>query len=246
MDVLDDLYARHNVVHLLYSAGKDSELCARLLTPEQRARTVLVWVDTGASLPEIRDAVFGRAKDFADLVVLYGAQPKWIAEHGFPSDAPISDSTDDGAYYAHFRPVVRTCDKYACCRANIWTPLTDWLRDGPATAVIMGDKRADHYGRMEAAYVFPHKRVEVCHPLEHMTDNEVRECLGRDRDKRFELSHSSVDCWNCTAYWEAAKSRLAYIEEKHPEAAKRVRAIYMQMRSDLGKAMQGLNFLEDK
>lgn len=234
MDKILDLFSRHQLVHLLYSGGKDSTACAELLLRAGFGpRTVLVWVDTGASLPEIRDAVESYHPAFKNLVVIRSDQPGFIKKYGFPTDLAPVDRTVLGRNFCREASGITVCDKYSCCFTNLWKPWTDWALQNGVTALVLGDKQADKYSGANANARWE-GRIEICSPIADWSDEQVRSYLrssGRWQE-RFAMSHSSIDCWNCTAYWEVAGERLAYLERHHPELSRHVIRLYKAVASE--------------
>jgi len=55
--------------------------------------------------------------------------------------------------------------------------------------------------------------------FETWSDSEVIDYLrSKDVviDERLQMAHSSLDCWNCTAYMAESAERFKYIKKHHP------------------------------
>ena len=82
--------------------------------------------------------------------------------------------------------------------------------------------------------------VQVVLPILDWTDEDVRRylaCQSVEIDERLRLSHSSLDCWFCTAYWDQLKERLAYMDRHHPDKAEYVREHVVRIRSAIENNM---------
>lgn len=246
MDCIDELYSRHEVVHLLFSAGKDSTCCLhQVLEKGLGARTVLVFVNTGAAVPEIMGEVESYRNRVRGIVYLKSDQPGFIRDHGFPSDVVVSDNTELGRSLVQRPPsAVKVCDKFSCCCANIWEPLERYLGSGEVTAFIIGDKLNDKHGRLDPSGFINGRYVERCHPIANWSDAQVRSYLEVTcPNARFALDHSSIDCWNCTGYWDSAVERITYLREHHPILAERASELLKQVRADVKAALKDLEGL---
>ena len=66
----------------------------------------------------------------------------------------------------------------------------------------------------------------IWHPIENWTTKEVKDYLVTKMEKipaHLELKHSSMDCYDCTAYLEATQDRLFYMKKHHPEKLQELR-----------------------
>lgn len=239
LNCLDDLYLRHERVHLLFSGGKDSTLCLQhILERSYGSRTVLVVVDTGAMPISTMNWINSYSHTVAGVKVLRSSVRQWIRDHGFPVDIVNIDRTHEGRYLLKKKTGIKVCSRQACCEANLWIPLRQFIASGEATAVVMGEKNSDPRGAMPNEWIEGGVRVEVCRPLAFMTDDEVRDdlhwYLGSAYPKQFDASHSSIDCTCCTAYWDNYKERAPYLDDG---AKKVVKAVLADVRKDLDRAI---------
>lgn len=256
MEILDELYARHETVHLMYSGGKDSSACAGLIAEAGYAkRTVLVSVDTGAILPEIKQQFEALRPHFKDVVWLQSNQPAYIRINGWPSDLPVLNNTRKGKYFARKHSGMKVCSRYDCCESLRWMVWGSWFRDNPeVTAIVKGERDSDDAGTLMAEMEFPHKSVEMCYPIRDWTSKQVLDyiknfewftCNGR-LHPRFLLSSSTcLDCWNCTAFWDSAPERLAYLKKYHPELGKLYGNLLKTVRDDARDCLKQLDNLEE-
>lgn len=246
MKKLEDLFSRHDKVALLLSGGKDSLSCFYLCEPWWNQLT-LVWVDTGRNLPEVEAIILECAKHAARIVRLTSDQHSFVAAHGHPSDIVVSDSTATGQLISK-QPMdqgPRVCDKWECCKANIWDPIARWMATTDCTAVIKGQKACDGY--IGPSYELPGVKadgtpLEMCLPIFNWTDDDCRKFLkGKSNPELLALAHSSFDCWDCTGYWRGLPGRLEYLSNHHPDKARHVIWLFKEMRRDMARACSVLD-----
>lgn len=214
-------------------------------------RVTAVHIDTGAELPEVHEVLERIRPLVRDVVIVRSDVKEFIKWNGLPTDLVVADNTTFGKQCSHTTTGARVCDKYSCCKANIWDPWMYYAEHCEDTGFIVGDKRHDAYGRMGDEMTFGNKKVEVCHPIKDWSDEDVLAYLyERDfmfgQEKRMSLKHSSFDCWCCSAYWEVAKERLEYLEEFHKDLAVLARRQYEMVRHDAAKKLAVINNILEK
>ncbi len=97
---LATLFGRHEKAVLAFSGGKDSLACLYLCR-DYRDQLEVVWVNTGAMFPHMRDFVY-RAAEGYNFVELNSDQAAWHAQHGLPAEiVPVANSSwrDPGTPY---------------------------------------------------------------------------------------------------------------------------------------------------
>lgn len=232
---LKDFYDKHNRVALLFSGGKDSVAMMHLTKPYWD-KTVFVWVNTGASCPEITAYMAKVRKEVPHFVELVSNQPEFVANNGYPADVVPVSQTTAGFYYDKTprSTELRVCSKYDCCRANIWTPIYEFMSTSTIDGMLKGQKESDHETTCWDPYCFvAGRQIDLGYPLRNWTDEDVRSYIkskGELMYERFKLSHSSLDCWNCTAYWKQFGERTEYMKVRHPEQWKMVESVVKDMR----------------
>lgn len=229
---------------LQFSGGKDSLACLWLLQPDWERLTVL-WVNTGAALPEVH-TLMAKVRDlvpnFRELRTDQAAQ---IQGGGFPVDVlPVRSDANVQYLTQQVRPrLQRFID---CCYANLMAPLYAETKRLSATLVIRGQKITDkHKSPIRSGHV--EDGITYWFPLEDWTDADVTAYLA-DKPigipESYQYFNSSSDCWNCTAYLEDNVGKMRYLRERHPrmhkEVMRRLRIINTEVKRDhayLGKAM---------
>jgi 3'-phosphoadenosine 5'-phosphosulfate sulfotransferase (PAPS reductase)/FAD synthetase len=207
------------LIALHFSGGKDSLACL-YLNRHRLHEIVVMWVDSGKNFPCVLETIW-RAKAMCQhWVTVSSDQDANIQEHGWPSDVVPIDSTRVGEMFVKRRGT--TLQSYlGCCAENIWIPLWRKTKELGCTEVIRG-QRADegHTAPVTDGMVVDGAVIRL--PLEHWTADEVlaylRDQMG-ELPEHLLLSHSSMDCHDCTAYWPALADRRAFVEKHYPEMA---------------------------
>lgn len=212
---------------LWFSGGKDSMACL-LLMREQLHRITVLWANTGKNYPELLQTV-QRARELCPLweEVKADRDAQW-QENGLPSDLLPIDWTREGEQFSSIKPV-RVQSYLKCCFANITAPLWKRTRELGARTVIKG-QRLDESHRSTARSGDVVEGVQFIHPIEDWTSDQVltylRAELG-ELPEHYALEHSSMDCYDCTAFAAHSKDRAAFMRERHP-------ALYADYTAKLG------------
>lgn len=240
MDILlfEQFLKRHERVALQFSAGKDSLACLKLLKPYWN-RIVVLWANGGNPYPETVEYMDDVWQKVPNLVELVGEQREWTLQHGMPVDVmPVSASAFGPSMSAKPAPLVQPFNQ--CCAHNLWNPMAKWIMDNNVTGLIRGQKNADslkppyHSGDMLGD-------IELFHPIESWTDEQVYEFLGEDIPASYKRGlTSSLDCMNCTAYVKENKNRLKDLDLIYPPAAKQIREIHQFLREELSSHLNDL------
>jgi len=240
--MLADVFARHEKVALMYSGGKDSLACL-YLAKEYLGRAYVVWVDTQANFPEIEEAML--ALSLPNLIRVVSDQPTSITANGHPVDVVPVDYTKHGQEYSNAAKPLLLRNYMECCSENIWVPARNAIQALGITAVIRGQRADESHGApITSGYV--EDGVEHVLPLENWTQQAVLDFLqaeGVDISGRLSMAHSSLDCWNCTAYCNHSKERMAYIKANHPEKHVQVVALLKQIDNAVTEQMSGVRAL---
>lgn len=206
---------------LWFSGGKDSLACLYLLE-SQWDDLIVVWANTGKNFPEVLDTV-NRVRQmvphFVEVAVDRDAQN---AQFGLPSQIVPINWTRYAMQAAGKRPDYLIQPYLNCCAENIAVPLFNWCKANGITMIYKGQ-------RNDEAYTSPSRHgtvvdgVEFRQPIENWSKDEVMAYLA---DKMPELpehlrfDHSSMDCYDCTAFLEHSADRVAYMRDKYPEKYK--------------------------
>jgi len=213
---MQDFFDRHEKVALMFSGGKDSIACLHLIK-NYLDKTTVVWVNTGASFPEIEALMEETRQQVPHFLEIKTNQPDSIKSKGYPVDVVPVNYTVLGQSVTSIKDF-KVRSYFECCAENFWLPCDAEMRKLGITGVIRGQRQSEgHRAPIKSGYV--ENGIEYNFPIETWSDNEVIDYLkSKDVviDKRLSMSHSSLDCWNCTAYMAESKDRFNYIKKHHP------------------------------
>lgn len=236
--MFEDFFSRHERAALQLSTGKDSAACLYLLEPFWDKLTV-VWLNAGKPLQESLDYMEGIRAKVPNFLEVRANQPEWIRINGYPADVLPYEATKMGACNG-FANSVRFSETFECCKANMWMPMAQAMKDGGFTGVIRGQKLADDLkSSLRSGAIVD--GIEYLFPIESWSDSQVFAFLG-DRVPGFYKRGlpSSQDCANCTGY---VKSHAAWIPELlrvDTETALEVLSVREQQRKLLSNYLQTL------
>lgn len=201
---------------LAFSAGKDSFACL-FLNRNSLADITVIWVNTGKAYPETLALVeYARAMcpHFVEVEVDRDAQN---ALRGLPADIVPIAWTALGQKMAGERPV--TIQPYlSCCYENIGMQLHHAAKSLGVTHLIRG-QRNDEAHKSTARNGEVVDGIVYLQPIEHWSRAEVLDYLAAHMDVpgHFAINHSSLDCYDCTAYVHESADRIAFMQEAHPD-----------------------------
>lgn len=197
---------------LALSGGKDSMACLFLM---KASLDCAIYVDTGFSYPETR-RVIDEARKHVDVVTVKSDRRIQNEQAGLPSDVVPIDWTSYGQTLSGKKSV--TVQSYLnCCQKNLCEPLFTEAKRLGATELVFGQRESE--GHKSTAKngdeVFGIVRL---HPIEQWTDAEVMKFLAGHMaiPDHFSIKHSSLDCYDCTAYRKESADRIEWMREAHP------------------------------
>lgn len=202
---------------LWFSGGKDSMACLYLIR-HRLDEIDVIFVNTGKTYPELMDTV-NRAKAMCPHwhEVATDRTAQW-GRHGIPSDIVPIDWTSIGQKFSSPKPV--TIQSYLqCCFENITAPLLAKTRELGATTVIKG-QRLDESHRSTARHGDVVEGIRYLHPVETWSRQGVLEYLIAQMGtlpEHYALEHTSMDCYDCTAFAAHSRDRVDYMRERHPQ-----------------------------
>lgn len=179
---------------------------------------MVLWANTGKNYPEALAFV----ESMRDLC------PNWIevktdrasqwARNGYPSDVVPVDWTAMGQSFTDKKPVM--IQSYLqCCFENIGGALWAKSVELGATEIIRG-QRADESHRSTANDGNVQNGITFRHPIEQWTKAEVLQFIEAELGElplHFSLDHSSMDCYDCTAFASHSVDRAQHTKSVHPE-----------------------------
>lgn len=200
---------------LAFSGGKDSWACLWLNVERLHEITVL-WVNTGKSYPEIlATAAIAKAMcpNFVEIVVDRDGQN---AFHGLPADIVPVNWTRDG-HAVHGAKDVMVQPYLNCCLENIALPILQYCKANGITNLIKGQR--DDEGHKSASFDgCTVDGIVIEQPIQGWTAAQVLDYVGQNMPlpDHFRFKHTSMDCYDCTAFSSESKDRISHTETHHP------------------------------
>ena len=222
---------------LAFSGGKDSLACL-LLNKERLSEITVFWVNTGKIYPETQKIVeFAKSisPNFIEVIVDREGQNDY---HGIPADIVPINWTNAGQMISGVKPV-KIQSYLQCCFENISQPLHNAAKAHEITHLIRGQRNDEQYkGTSRDGDVVD--GIVYLHPIETWTAASVIEFIQNHMElpAHFNLGHTSLDCFDCTAYQKETKDVSSYRELKHPELHQKYLARKEQLDSVLREALE--------
>jgi phosphoadenosine phosphosulfate reductase len=219
---MQEFFNRHNKVALMFSGGKDSIACLHLLK-DYLDKILLVWVNTGANFPEIETYMEKVRSEVPNFLEIKTNQPESIKANGYPVDVvPVNYTGLGQSVTSHKELKLRSY--FECCNENFWSPCDAEMRRIGITGIIRGQRNEEgHRAPIKSGHI--ENGIEYYLPIETWSKTDVIEYLrSKDViiDERLSMNHSSLDCWNCTAYMADSADRFKYIQKHHPSKYKHI------------------------
>lgn len=226
-EVRDGNYISHDPVDaavtpmaLMFSGGKDSSACLKLLREQDLlGHACIVWVNTGDPYPETLETMRRVRSTVPHFCEVRTNVLAWQEANGIPTDLLPLSATAAGRVMnrSTVRPMVHS---WTCCSANLWMPALRFLIDNRFSIAIRGEKACDvPRGPVQNLDVVA--GVKFWLPLDSWSDAEVIEYLGDDLPEHYrDGANTSLDCLHCTGHWRDLfdTGALDYLRARHPEA----------------------------
>ena len=213
---MQEFFNRHEKVALMFSGGKDSLACLHLIE-KYLDKTVVLWVNTGANFPEIEQMMQEIRAKVPFFLEIKTNQPESVKLKGHPVDVVPVNYTELGQSVTSIKDL-KLRSYFECCSENFWIPCNNEIRKLGITGVIRGQRNSEgHRAPIKSGHI--ENGIEYHLPIESWKDSEVIDYLrskGVVIDERLSMAHSSLDCWNCTAYMAESADRFKYIQKHHP------------------------------
>lgn len=223
---------------LWFSGGKDSVACL-LLNRDQLHDITVLWANTGKNYPEALafvDEMKALCQNWIEVNTDRAGQ--W-AKNGYPSDVIPIDWTALGQAFSGQKPI-KIQSYLQCCYENIGGALWNKSIELGATEIIRG-QRNDESHQSPAKDGHEQNGITFRHPIENWTKSQVLRFI---EDKlgyfpaHFTLDHSSMDCFDCTAFAAHSADRAKYTKEHHP-------ALYAEYRIGLDAVISAIKQASD-
>ena len=199
---------------LALSGGKDSMACYYLARP---ILDCAIYVNTGFAFPETREMVERVSKDLP-VYTVHTDRKTQNAVNGIPADIVPVNWTSTGQVVTGKKPTIIQ-NYLQCCFENISYPLFLKAKELGVTELVCGQRQSDLHkstlGNGESM-----EGITRIYPIEHWTDGDIFAFLGLHMtipDYYRIIKHTSLDCYDCTAYHNETRDLRAWTKEQHPD-----------------------------
>lgn len=219
---------------IAFSGGKDSLACIELADEAGLLQDALVmWVNTGLYYAEVLETVRKvriRCPNFLEIRTDRIGQNE---AHGLPAEIVPMDWTSFGMTATGEKPV-KLQSYFQCCAENISLPLMQACQDYGITHLIRGQRNAEGH-KSPARNGDVVQGITFLQPIEDWSTVEVlaylKKCMG-ELPEHLSLNHSSMDCYDCTAFSEQTDLQ-AYAAARYPAEHK----IYLHRRDQVRQVL---------
>ena len=222
---------------LAFSGGKDSLACL-LLNKERLSEIVVFWVNTGKTFPETLELVDYAKSISPNFVEVIADREGQNAYWGLPADVVPVEWSRYGQELTSKKPVM-VQSYMQCCYENIAVRMNEAAKSLGITHLISGQRNEESRksttrdgGNVDG--------LIYLQPIAEWTKEEVLDFIARHMElpKHFNLGHTSLDCFDCTAYQKDTKDVSLYREKNHPELHKQFLARKEQLDSAIREALE--------
>jgi 3'-phosphoadenosine 5'-phosphosulfate sulfotransferase (PAPS reductase)/FAD synthetase len=200
---------------LAFSGGKDSWACL-LLNQHRLHEIVVLWVNTGKNYPIMLETIEKAREMCPNFVELVIDREGQIEHNGLPSDVVPVNWTRQGQELHGKKPYM--IQSYLqCCYENIGYYLHKYCMDNGIQFLIKGQRNDEaHKSTSRNGDII--NGIEIVQPIEDWSANEVLNYCAEHMELpgHFEFGHSSMDCYDCTAYSKETKDIHSYAEKTYP------------------------------
>lgn len=223
---------------LAFSGGKDSLACWYLYRHE---KPLVLWVNTGKAYPETL-AIVDEVRAQSAFVEIKSDQQAQIDANGLPSDIVPVNCTALGMRFTGTKPV-RVQSYLDCCYANIVSPLMREAKARGVTRLIRG-QRNDEGHKSTGRHGDAVDGITLIQPIEDWSKDAVLSLILQRRGSvpdHFTIEHSSLDCYDCTAFLAHSADRVRWTKELHPALYARYATNLAALKSAVAPSMEALN-----
>ena len=192
---------------LAFSGGKDSMACLHLMRGELACA---IYIDTGYAYPETRALVEYVSTMLPVHVVKVGRSD------AIPSEIVPADWTEFGQLCTT-KKAVTIRNYHDCCLEHVALPLVAKAKELGVTELVYG-QRNDESHKATSRDGDMVQGIIRRHPIEDWSAADVLKYLALKMEipAHYAIKHSSLDCYDCTAYRAESKDRIEFTRKHHP------------------------------
>lgn len=198
---------------LAFSGGKDSLACLHLMLS---TLDCAIYVNTGFAYPETLELV-EYARTMLSVHEVVSDRKRQNEREGIPSDVVPINWTRLGQEMTGVKPAM-VQSYLGCCFENLALPLFQKAKELGVTELVLGQ-------RLEEGHKSPARDgnivdgIKRLHPIEDWTTDQVMSYLSTKMEMpaHFHIKHSSLDCYDCTAYKADSADRIRWTRDTHPK-----------------------------
>ncbi|ODT85351.1 MAG: hypothetical protein ABS69_00835 [Nitrosomonadales bacterium SCN 54-20] len=198
---------------LAFSGGKDSMACLHLLAG---SLDCAIYVNTGKAYPETSRMV-EYASGIVPIITVHANQDEQNKREGLPADVVPVNWTRIGQMVTG-RKEVLIQNYLSCCWENIGIPLLAKAKEIGADEIVYGQRNSESH-KSTSRNGDTVDGITRLHPIENWTDDQVMEYLATKMEipEHYSIKHSSLDCYDCTAYRKNSHDRVEFMRKSYPE-----------------------------
>lgn len=203
---------------------------------ERETLDCAIYVDTGYAYTETL-ALVEYVAGILPMHVVKSQRREQNEYEGIPSDVVPIDWTRLGQSITAVKPV-KIQSYLGCCAENISFPLFAKAKELGVTHLVCGQREDEsHRGPVRNGHDVD--GIVRLHPIEKWTEHEVLAYLATKMEvpAHYAIKHSSLDCYDCTAYRAESHDRIAWMREKHPVMYEVYRSRYVALSTALLQAL---------
>ena len=222
---------------LAFSGGKDSLACL-LLHRHKLSEITVFWVNTGKTYPETLKIVEFAKKISPNFVEVISDQQGQNDYWGLPSDIVPIEWTRHGQDLTTKKPIM-VQSYMQCCFENIAVRMNEAAKAHGITHIISGQRKEEN----RKATTKNNQEFDgliYTYPIEDWTSFEVLSYIAKHMElpAHFHLKHTSLDCFDCTAYQKDTKDVSLWRANNHPELHKQFLARKEKLDSAIREALE--------
>jgi 3'-phosphoadenosine 5'-phosphosulfate sulfotransferase (PAPS reductase)/FAD synthetase len=202
---------------LAFSGGKDSLACL-FLNKDRLDDISVFWINTGKTYPEtlnVIDYAKSICPNFEEVKIDRDLQN---AREGIPSDVvPVAWTKIGQSMTSKKETMIQPY--ISCCFENIGLQIHKYALANGITHLIKGQRNDESHKSTSRNGDVVIGGIKMLHPIENWTKQEVMDFIAiyMDVPKHFMFNHSSLDCYDCTAYVKESSDRIEFTKNNYPD-----------------------------